>query len=94
MSDHDHEREGGGLAVLIVAVVLLVLLLVGGGGAWIFIRQVARAQDFAHEQAEIAVIEAQEAAAEIQADQERAAEKLGANETLPPAPLESPKPTQ
>jgi len=39
MSDHDRNKDGGGLAVLIATVFLALLLLVGGGVAVFYFRR-------------------------------------------------------
>ena len=42
MSDHDRDRDGGGLAVVILAGFLALLLVVAAGGGWLYLRQLER----------------------------------------------------
>ena len=85
MSDHDREREGGGLAVLIVGGLLAVLMFACGGGAFFYYRQ------FSDERARAAIIDEMEYAQQFDSE---AAEKQGAIETPAPSAPESPPPTQ
>jgi len=93
MSDHDREREGGGLAVLVLAGFLVLLLLVGASAvAWIFVRQAEQARMEAVRQMELAAYAAQTARATQAAAQAKASQP--AIETPAPSAPESPPPTQ